>query len=73
MRQRADCHCPYRSESSTDKSGIAAAYYFLLHDTRERNPMLVNALPVNEAFGHMRKRHMLWKQKYPNVPAAHGQ
>ena len=34
--------------------------------------MLVNALPVNEAFGHMRKRHMFMKEEYPDKPADHG-
>ncbi len=31
-----------------------------------------NALPVNEAFGQMRKRHMLMKEQYPDKPADHG-
>ena len=31
-------------------SGIAAAYYFLLHDTREKSPMLVNLLHFKGAF-----------------------
>lgn len=60
------------SGDPTEGSGIGAAYYFLLHDTREKFPMLVNALPQNEAFARMRKRHELWKQKYPDSTRAHG-
>jgi arylsulfatase len=54
------------------KSGLGAAYYYLLHDTREKNPMLVNMLHLNEAFKRMRKRHELWKKKYPDSSRAHG-
>ena len=53
-------------------SGLAAGYYYLLHDTREKNPMLVNMLHVNEAFKRMRKRHEIWKKKYPDSSRAHG-
>ena len=55
-----------------DKSGIGAAFYYLPHDTREKNPMMVNMLHVNEAFNRMRKRHELWKKKYPDSSRAHG-
>jgi arylsulfatase len=34
--------------------------------------MLVNMLHVNEAFKRMRKRHELWKKKYPDSSRAHG-
>lgn len=53
-------------------SGIGAAYYDLLNDTRETNPMLVNMLHFNEAFNRMRARHELWKERYPNATRAHG-
>ena len=46
-------------------SGIGAAFYDLLSDTREKNPMLVNTLHLNEAFVRMRARHELWKKRYP--------
>ncbi len=60
------------SAGAGEGSGLAAAYYYLLHDTREKNPMLVNMLHVNEAFTRMRKRHELWKKKYPDATRAHG-
>ena len=44
----------------------------LLHDTREKNPMLVNMLPYNEAFSRMRLSHELMKKKYPDRQAARG-
>jgi arylsulfatase len=53
-------------------SGIGAAFYDLLSDTREKNPMLVNTLHLNEAFVRMRARHELWKQRYPHGERAHG-
>lgn len=60
------------SGDPTEASGIGAAYYYLPHDTREKNPMLVNMLHFNEAFKRMRKRHELWKKKYPDSSRAHG-
>ena len=53
-------------------SGIAAAFYDLLTDTREKHPMMVNMLHVNEAFARMRARHELWKKRYPDSRRAHG-
>ena len=53
-------------------SGIGAAFYDLLTDTREKNPMMVNTLHLNEAFVRMRARHELWKQRYPDGKRAHG-
>jgi len=41
-------------------------------DTREKNPMIVNALAFNEAFNQMRKRHLLMKELYPDKSAVHG-
>ncbi len=49
------------SADPTDASGIGAAFYDLLSDTREKNPMLVNMLPVAESFKRTRARHELWK------------
>jgi arylsulfatase len=60
------------SSDPTAGSGIAAQYYFLLHDTREKNPMLVNMLHFKGAFNRMQARHELWKAKYPDWPAARG-
>jgi len=53
-------------------SGLAAAFYDLLSDTREKNPMLVNTMHMNEAFVRMRARHLLWKEKYPDAGRARG-
>jgi arylsulfatase len=55
-----------------DASGIAAAYYFLLHDTREKNPMMVNVFHIQESFNRMRKRHARWKKKYPDSHHVNG-
>ena len=60
------------SSDPTAASGIGAAYYDLLNDTREKNPMLVNMLHYNEAFNRMLARHELWKERYPNATRAHG-
>jgi arylsulfatase len=60
------------SSDPTAASGIGAAYYDLLNDTREKSPMLVNMLHYNEAFNRMRARHELWKERYPNADRAHG-
>ena len=53
-------------------SGIGAAFYFLLHDTREKYPMLVNMLHLKGSFNRMRKRHEIWKKKYPDSEPARG-
>lgn len=53
-------------------SGLAAAFYDLPNDTREKNPMMVNTFHLNEAFGRMRARHELWKKKFPDSGRAHG-
>ncbi|MDA9857368.1 sulfatase-like hydrolase/transferase [Rubripirellula sp.] len=63
-------HCI--SSDPTAGSGIAAAYYFLLHDTREKTPMLINLLHFKGAFNRMQTRHELWKSKYPDWPATRG-
>jgi arylsulfatase len=56
----------------TAGSGIAAAYYNLLHDTREKNPMLVNMLHYKGSFNRIQTRHEIWKAKYPDWPATRG-
>jgi arylsulfatase len=53
-------------------SGNAAAFYDLLTDTREKNPMMVNVLHLTETFNRMRIRHELWKKRYPDSKRAHG-
>ena len=53
-------------------SGLGAAFYDLLTDTREKNPMMVNTFHLNEAFVRMRARHELWKRRYPDTGRAHG-
>ncbi len=60
------------SPDPTAASGIGAAYYDLLNDTREKSPILVNLLHYNEAFNRMLARHMLWKERYPDSDRAHG-
>lgn len=55
-----------------DASGVAAAYYDLLQDTREKNPLMVSVFQHQEAFNRMRARHELWMRKYPNTSIAHG-
>jgi arylsulfatase len=55
-----------------DASGIAAAYYHLPTDTREKNPMMVNVFHIQESFNRMRKRHAIWKEKYPDAHVVSG-
>jgi arylsulfatase len=63
-------HCI--SADPTTGSGIAARYFFLLHDTREKSPVLVNLLYFKGAFNRMQARHELCKKKYSDWPAARG-
>jgi arylsulfatase A-like enzyme len=55
-----------------DASGIAAAYYFLPNDTREKNALMANVFHFQESFNRMRQRHAVWKKKYPDSHAVHG-
>ncbi len=55
-----------------DASGLAAAYYFLPTDTREKNPLMANVFHFAESFNRMRQRHAVWKKKYPDSHAVHG-
>jgi len=60
------------SPDPTAASGIGAAFYDLLSDTREKSPILVNLLHTSEPFNRMRARHVLWKERYPDSHRAHG-
>lgn len=52
-------------------SGLTAVYD-LLNDHREANPVIVGGFHFKEPFRRMRARHELWKNKYPDQPAAQG-
>ncbi|BFM15393.1 arylsulfatase AslA [Maricurvus nonylphenolicus] len=60
------------NDDPTSKSGIGAAMYNLLNDTREHNPVLVNGVPHLEGFKRMRKRHLMTRKQYPDAPAGEG-
>jgi arylsulfatase len=60
------------SSDPTATSGIGAAYFDLYNDPREATPLLINLLHFKEPFRRMRARHELWKEKYPDRPAARG-
>jgi arylsulfatase len=56
-----------------DHPGLpGAAFYDLYNDPREVNPALVPFLATSASFTRMRKRHEIWKQKYPDRPTKHG-
>jgi arylsulfatase len=56
-----------------DHPGLpGAAFYDLYNDPRESFPALVPYLHTGSAFTRMRKRHELWKQRYPDRPTKHG-
>jgi arylsulfatase len=56
-----------------DHPGLAgAAFYDLYNDPREVFPQLVPLLHTSSAFNKMRKRHEIWKQRYPDNDAARG-
>ncbi|QDT36870.1 sulfatase-like hydrolase/transferase [Stratiformator vulcanicus] len=60
------------SDPIGEGSGIAAGFFFLPSDTREKSPMLVNLIHLKTPFNRMRIRHELWKKKYPDSPEKHG-
>jgi arylsulfatase A-like enzyme len=60
------------SDPVGEASGIAAGFFFLPSDTREKTPMLVNLIHLKSPFNRMRMRHELWKKKYPDQPERHG-
>lgn len=50
-----------------DHPGLpGAAFYDLYNDPRESFPALVPYLGSSSSFTRMRKRHEIWKQKYPD-------
>ena len=56
-----------------DHPGLpGAAFYDLYNDPREVNPALVPFLANSSSFTRMRKRHEMWKQKYPDSPTKRG-
>jgi len=56
-----------------DHPGLpGAAFYDLYNDPREMFPALVPFLHTSSSFTRMRKRHEIWKQKYPDTPTRHG-
>ncbi len=55
-----------------ETSGIAAGFYFLPSDPREKSPMMVNLIHLKSPFNRMRLRHKLWKKKYPDTKERHG-
>ena len=60
------------SDPIGDASGIAAAFYFLPADPREKTPMLVNLIHLKSPFNRMKLRHDLWKKRYPDSKERHG-
>ncbi|MDX2379608.1 MAG: sulfatase-like hydrolase/transferase [Acidimicrobiia bacterium] len=56
-----------------DHPGLpGAAFYDLYNDPREVNPALVPFLSTSSSFTQMRKRHEIWKQKYPDRATKRG-
>ncbi len=53
-------------------TGTAAAFYDLIIDPREVNPLLVPLIHFSAQFERMRMRHEMWIKKYPNRPKARG-
>jgi arylsulfatase len=63
----------YKRVWVADHPGLpGAAFYDLYNDPREVNPALVPYLGMSSAFTVMRKRHELWKQRYPDRPPKRG-
>ncbi len=60
------------SDPIGDASGIAAAFYFLPADPREKTPMLVNLIHLKSPFNRMKLRHDIWKKRYPDSKERHG-
>jgi arylsulfatase len=55
-----------------EASGIPAAFYFLLGDTREKMPLMAQTIHMKSSFNRMKLRHDLWKRKYPDSQEVHG-
>ena len=63
----------YKRVWVADHPGLpGAAFYDLYNDPREVNPALVPFLSTSSSFTTMRKRHELWKQRYPDRPTKRG-
>ncbi len=60
------------SDPVGEASGIAAGFFFLPSDPREKSPMLVNLIHLKSPFNRMRVRHNLWKKRYPDQTEKHG-
>ena|GEM_PF-120470 len=60
------------SDPIGEASGIAAGFFFLPSDPREKSPMLVNLIHLKSPFNRMKLRHELWKKRYPDSPEKHG-
>jgi arylsulfatase A-like enzyme len=60
------------SDPIGEASGIAAAFFFLPADPREKTPMLVNLIHLKRPFNRMKLRHDLWKKKYPDSHEVYG-
>jgi len=60
------------SDPVGEASGIPAAFYFLLGDTREQFPLMANTIHMKSPFNRMLLRHNLWKAKYPDSDEVHG-
>ena len=52
--------------------GFGAAFYDLYTDPREMRPQLVPLLHTSSSFSRMKKRHEIWKQRYPDASSARG-
>jgi arylsulfatase len=51
---------------------VGSAFYDLYTDPREMFPKLVPLLHTSSAFNKMRKRHEIWKERYPDSVSARG-
>lgn len=60
------------SDPVGEASGIPAAFYFLLGDTRENTPLMAQTIHMKSSFNRMKLRHDLWKAKYPDSKEVHG-
>jgi arylsulfatase len=53
-------------------TGTAAAFYDLITDPRESDPKLVPLIWQSGQWDRMLKRHLMWKEKYPDRKKARG-
>ena len=52
------------------ETGTAAAFFDIITDTRESNPILIPLIWTSGQFDRMLIRHLLWKEKYPDKEKA---